>query len=108
MDSTDRRQHRRLPLHLVVRQARLEGEREGPAWQTSNVSAGGMYVRVESAGAPQAGDAVQFVLSVPPGAGYSSGEGRIFGNGRVLRRDALSDQAAGLAVRFTNPLALDF
>ncbi len=108
MDRQERRNHRRLPLHLSVAPVL---ETEGPGgdeWLTRDISSGGMYVQAPQADAPEVEATLEFVMSVPPGAGYYSSEGKIRGSGQVLRRDELAGGAAGLAVRFTERLALEF
>jgi len=109
MDRQDRRKHRRLPLHLGVCPAsQAPEEPDTVAWQTSNISSGGMYLRAPALEAPQGGSTMDFVLSVPPGVGYSCAHTKIHGSGRVVRRDLLSDDMAGVAVCFTEPLELEF
>jgi hypothetical protein len=106
MANTERRQHRRLPLHWSVSGAgRLPST--GP-WVTGNVSSGGMYLRIPAAEAPPAGSPLDFVLAVPAGGGHSSRDGAVRGSGCIRRLEELDGATVGLAVQFTKPLALHF
>jgi hypothetical protein len=106
MTNTERRQHRRLPLHLAVSGA---GQPSSAGhWVTGNVSSGGMYVRVPACEAPPAGSPLDFVLAVPAGQGHSSRDGAVRGSGCVTRLESLDEATVGLAVQFTKPLALHF
>ena len=103
---TDRRTHRRLPLHLAVSLAGRPAS--SGRWVTGNVSSGGMYLRVPAAEAPPAGSPLDFVLAVPAGQGHSSRDGAVRGSGCVTRLEELDEATVGLAVQFTKPLALHF
>jgi hypothetical protein len=104
--SDERRQFPRLPLHLPVAYSwdAAEGEVEV---RTSNVSAGGIFFRADAGAAPAHGHYMVFELAVPPGQGYSAKGGKIRGLGRVIRSQPLDDRNVGVAVRFTQPLAIE-
>ena len=102
MSSTERRAHRRLPLHLAVTGA----DQTKGSWVTGNVSVGGMYVRVPASQVPQEGSALEFSLAVPPGAGHWDQPSCVRGRGRVVRVDELRGGQAGVAVQFAAPLAV--
>jgi c-di-GMP-binding flagellar brake protein YcgR len=105
----ERRRHRRLRLRLPVRLACGKGSGKPPQERvTNNVSAGGMYLQVPRGRAPACQTEVVFEMHVPPGAGYSASAGKIKGAGRVVRSEPLRQGAVGLAVQFTNRLALEF
>jgi c-di-GMP-binding flagellar brake protein YcgR len=102
----ERRAYRRLDLRLPILVQPSPAKAEGLT--TSNISAGGMYFQVPGGGAPQVGSHVAFELVVPPGAGYSASAGRIKGRGEIVRTDSGEGEAAGVAVRFTETLAMRF
>jgi hypothetical protein len=105
----ERRQHRRVHLRLAIsRLASRSPSGADSGLRTENVSAGGMYFQAPADLSPAEGTYVFFELSVPPGDGYSPSPGSIRGTGQVVRTDALKASATGVAVRFTQPLALDF
>ena len=109
VESQERRRHRRLRLKFPVVLAG-GGDVSGAAqqWVTSNVSAGGMFIQVPRECASACGEEVAFEMEVPPGAGYSAQAGKIKGAGRVVRAEPLGEGAIGMAVQFTDPLALEF
>jgi hypothetical protein len=104
MTDTERRKHRRLPLHLAV-SGPNQPSASGP-WVTGNVSPGGMYVRTPADQAPAVGSTLEFVLAVPAGGGHSSQDATVRGSGRVTRLEELGSGTVGLAIQFTQPLAL--
>jgi hypothetical protein len=67
-----------------------------------------MYLEVPREHAPACQAELVFEMHVPPGAGYSASAGKIKGAGRVVRAEPLPQGAVGLAVQFSNPLALEF
>lgn len=109
MEQENRRKFSRARLRLRI--ARLEGldpiDQPKDLW-TSNVSAGGMFFHVPLATEPAVGAALSFELSVPPGEGYSSSAGKVRGTGQIIRALPLTKTASGVAVQFTQPLALQF
>jgi hypothetical protein len=108
MQDTERRRFRRLKLRLAV--TRLTGELPGSPgvlW-TSDISSGGMYFVLDRPDAPPVGARVAFELAVPPGEGYSSSSGLVKGTGQVVRTAGLDAALAGVAVRFTQPLSVEF
>jgi hypothetical protein len=109
MDPQDRRRHARVSISLPV--SGLLGS-ESLGWtdrlNTSNVSAGGMYFHAPLPQPPEIGSEMSFVLTVPPGAGYSAFSGQVRGTGTVVRTANAGDGSVGIAIRFTQPLALDF
>ncbi len=104
--STDRRFYQRVPLRLPVTTLGSQGNGGGRKLSTANVSAGGMLVRMPSEAAPGPGLSVRFELSVPPGEGYSASPCLISGRGRVVRTEAAEEGQCGVAVEFTERLAL--
>jgi hypothetical protein len=109
MSEQERRQFRRLRLRLEVaaKEGAWAGELSGVGW-TSNISAGGMYMYVPTANAPDQGVLLSFELSIPPGHGYSSSVGTIRGTGQVVRTDQMGQSQVGMALQFTQPLFLEF
>ncbi|MFP3937498.1 MAG: PilZ domain-containing protein [Phycisphaerae bacterium] len=105
-DCQDRRSHRRVPLRLPVASLGdfAEGVRGGLF--TTNVSPGGMLVRMPVDSAPRHGQEVRFELTVPPGEGYSVAPCLISGQGKVVRTDPGNANQCEVAVRFTQKLSL--
>ena len=109
MSQQERRQHHRARLRLRVARLRgLEPAAEGAEIWTTNVSAGGMLFHAPATCRPAVGAALSFELSIPPGEGHSSVEGKVRGSGRVVRTSPLPAGGVGVAVQFTRPLALGF
>lgn len=105
MKGKDRRKHRRLRIRVPVSyKTGIFGDQQ----VTNNISSGGLYIHVPSNTCPRKGSVIDFELQMPPGEGYSIFSGTIRGAGKIVRIDALPRAQAGLAVQFTNPLALDF
>jgi len=106
----ERRQHRRARLRLPVSRLALEGEDVAEGMWTSDVSAGGMYLRAPASVASRlpVGARVSFELNVPPGGGYWASAGRVRGAGRVVRAEQLDPDAVGVAVEFSHALSINF
>lgn len=109
MNRPERRRYRRLRLRLPVLLVG-GGDTSPPVspWVTGNVSAGGMYLHVPRERVPDGQTELSFEIQVPAGVGYSASAGKIKGSGKVVRTDPLEGETVGLAVEFTNPLALEF
>ncbi|MGC9453383.1 MAG: PilZ domain-containing protein [Phycisphaerae bacterium] len=104
-DRPDRRSYRRVALHLPVRA--LNGcDHATSELFTTNVSPGGMLLRMPADSAPQNGQSVRFELTVPPGEGYSVSPCRVSGEGKVVRTDPGNTDQCEVAVRFTQRLSL--
>ena len=67
-----------------------------------------MYLHVPRGRVPAGQTALSFEIQVPAGVGYSASAGKIKGYGKVVRTDPLEGRTVGVAVEFTNPLALEF
>jgi len=108
-EKTERRKHRRASVRIPIKSA--EDVQSGP-WglplETSNISAGGMFFQLPADRAPQLNTSVRFELAVPPGSGYSAAGGKIKGAGEVVRTRHLDENTVGVAVQFSQPLALEF
>lgn len=106
----ERRRHHRALLRLPIRRITASGGAVPGAFWTSNISAGGMYFRAGASTAEvlAVGTEVSFELSVPRGGGYSASGGCVRGAGRVVRAEAVEGGRAGVAVRFSRPLSIDF
>ncbi len=115
MSDKERREYQRL--HVAFRVVPLASD-EGAADEadvqsalamvTRDISPSGMFYVAPSGRHPECGETMAFELVVPPGVGYSASEGRIRGNGTVVRTTSMGERKAGLAVKFTDPLSLDF
>lgn len=106
----ERRKEPRGSLRLAIsRMSVRDSVREwvGRLW-TTNVSAGGMYMRCGAdVGAELSeGAEVTFELVVPPGGGYSASAGTVRGVGTVIRIENAQESVTGLAVQFAKPLAI--
>ena len=109
MTDNNRRIHNRASIRLPVLPISSQPEPiAGSEVWTSNISAGGMYFRAPAAQAIETDTELSFELQVPPGSGYSVSGGTIKGSGRVIRTDLLDENAQGVAMSFTEPLALSF
>jgi c-di-GMP-binding flagellar brake protein YcgR len=115
MPDKERREYQRLNVAFrVVPLASEEAAAEEPdvqsalAMVTQDISPSGMFYVAPAGLHPECGQKLAFELVVPPGVGYSASEGRIRGNGTVVRTTSMGESKAGLAVRFTDPLSLDF
>lgn len=104
----ERREHRRVKLRLPITSLGGQVPEGFEGVCTTDISAGGMYIRVPPARAPTCGAEVSFVLTVPPGQGYSSTVGRITGTGCVIRSVPTGRESVGVAVHFARPLKLEF
>ena len=67
-----------------------------------------MYFQAMPATTFAEGQEVAFELTVPPGAGYSASPGTVKGSGKVVRTVAVPGRQLGVAVHFTQSLALEF
>ena len=105
----ERRKNRRASVRLGISAVRGVGTQSAynDLW-TTNISAGGMYFHIPGRGGFPEESSLSFELTVPPGSGYSAVAGKITGSGRVVRTHALDNQTVGIAIQFTQPLALDF
>lgn len=106
----ERRQEPRASLRLAISRMSVRDlvrELGGHLW-TTNVSAGGMYMRCDSEiGAELSeGTEVTFEMVVPPGGGYSASAGTVRGAGTVIRIEQVEKSVTGLAVQFAKPLAI--
>jgi len=104
----ERRRFQRLKLRLPI--SRLSPCPDSPdetPLRTSNISAGGMYFELPADKGPEAGAEIAFELTIPPGEGYASSASRIRGSGRVVREAPCREGTVGVAVAFTQPLALN-
>ncbi len=122
MMDEERRQHRRLAIHLPLEcyPSRLGPER-AVRTVTGNISTGGLYFEVDlldEVAVPEVRSLLNIGLTVPPGDGHFPYEGRVTTIGEVVRCDPprkppLPDPDAppprmGVAVRFREPLKLAF
>lgn len=109
MTGKDRRRFRRLKLTVPI--SRLgNSSPPGPAGPllTKDISAGGMYFQMPADGGPAERSELFFELTIPPGEGYSTSGGRIEGTGQVIRTTRVGENKLCVAVRFTQPLSLNF
>jgi hypothetical protein len=111
MTERDRREHPRTPVKLAITAltagADSLSQAAGELW-TDNISVGGMYFRLPRSQAPDDRVHLAFELFIPPGSGYSAVGGTVRGLARVIRIDPAGEDSAGVAVSFTEPLALTF
>lgn len=105
-DCPDRRSHRRVPLRLPVAALGDFAENARGGLFTTNVSPGGMLVRMPADSAPRDGQRVRFELTVPPGEGYSVAPCRVCGEGKVVRTQPLQPDECHVALQFTERLSL--
>ncbi|MFB3891313.1 MAG: PilZ domain-containing protein [Phycisphaerae bacterium] len=109
MPETERRQFRRLKLRLpITRLAGSSAVASGTTLWTSDISSGGMFFVAAAPESPPEGAQITFELLVPPGEGYSLSAGRVSGSGKIVRSLEIDAGLAGVALRFTEPLALRF
>ena len=110
MDGSERRKHPRLKIRLPV-SCRPAGALTTPFQQsyTTNIASGGVQF-LHAGEAPKPGQELEMELVVPPGEGHFPYEGRIRGNGIVLRCQPADEdrQRWSVAARFDEPLALEF
>ena len=105
----DRRRFNRLSVSLPFAALKSTGNLELPAGLcTTDISPSGMLFITDGSYVPQNGAEVSFELIVPAGEGYSACEGRISGNGKVVRTQQLAEVGVGVGVQFTKPLSLKF
>jgi hypothetical protein len=104
----ERRKFQRLRLRLPISQlSPWAGEEAESTLRTANVSAGGMYFECPAELSPEVHAELSFELAVPPGDGYASSDSRIRGSGRVVSAVPCEEGQTGVAVQFTQPLALN-
>jgi len=119
--SEERRQHRRLGIHLPLEFYPVDGgPQHAQRTVTTNISTGGLYFELdlmEEALAPALRSLLNVEMTVPPGDGYFPYEGRVSSVAEVVRCRPLarpdragseSHPVVGVAARFRDPLKLAF
>jgi len=104
----ERRRYPRANLRIPVSSASgLDAAATEPELVTVNISAGGMYLKLSGMQNPPRGAPLHFELDLPPALGYVPQGCKVKGTGRVVRTCRHEDGTTGLAVEFTQPLALE-
>lgn len=116
----ERREHRRLSIHLPLGYGQPDGTGlQGLKSTTENISTGGLYFEADLVNGhepPSINSLLTVELTIPPGEGHFPYEGRVRSLVEVVRCDVLDESVKdghpgrrlGVAARFREPLKLAF